>query len=510
MAVTGTEIRLGPLGWLRWGWRQLTTMRVALWLLLALGLATIPGSVFPQRTQSPLKVNEYLAENPVLGPWIDRLGGFDVYGSVWFSAIYLLLMVSLVGCIVPRLRLQFAELRRPLGPLPRDLNLADLTFRYPTDQPDAQLAGLTAALPRSWRRRTATGELAAERGQLRQIGNLIFHMSLVGVLVAVAVGALFGYRGQVIVREGSRFSNVLAQYDSFSAGRLFQPDQMRPFAVELRDLQVDFTSQDGAGKAIDFRAEVGYQELDADCPDCVTSQSVGVNNPLNVGGASLFLIGHGYAPHFQVWDRDGVLVFDDTVVFLPQDGNFTSTGVVKVPDMEPQLGLDGIFAPTGVIDEMLGPHSVYPDLLDPMVYASAWVGDLGMDNGVAQNVYTLDKTKLTNLGLEELAPGDTWELPDGNGTVKFVGIARFATFNVGNDPGQNFALLFALIAILGILAALYVQPHYLWVRRMADGLEIGISGPRAERDAAWLRAQLGGGIELVEKSAIAPEGETVD
>jgi len=34
-------------GWLRWGWRQLTSMRTALILLFLLALAAVPGSIIP-------------------------------------------------------------------------------------------------------------------------------------------------------------------------------------------------------------------------------------------------------------------------------------------------------------------------------------------------------------------------------------------------------------------------------------------------------------------------------
>ena len=52
---------MGIVGWIRWGWRQLTSMRVALILLFLLALASIPGSLFPQRGINPTKVQQYLA-----------------------------------------------------------------------------------------------------------------------------------------------------------------------------------------------------------------------------------------------------------------------------------------------------------------------------------------------------------------------------------------------------------------------------------------------------------------
>ncbi|MGL5863731.1 MAG: cytochrome c biogenesis protein ResB, partial [Phycicoccus sp.] len=108
-SVTGP--RLGPLGWARFAWRQLTSMRTALVLLLLLALAAIPGSAFPQRRIDAAQSAQFIADNPTLGRWLDRLGMFDVYSTPWFAAIYLLLFISLVGCVIPRARLHWVQVR---------------------------------------------------------------------------------------------------------------------------------------------------------------------------------------------------------------------------------------------------------------------------------------------------------------------------------------------------------------------------------------------------------------
>ena len=86
----------------RWVWRQVTSMRTALVLLLLLALAAIPGSVIPQSGVDALEVTRWKDEHPKLTPIYEKLDLFSVYDSSWFSAIYLLLVLSLVGCIVPR------------------------------------------------------------------------------------------------------------------------------------------------------------------------------------------------------------------------------------------------------------------------------------------------------------------------------------------------------------------------------------------------------------------------
>src|SRR5437773_2011533 len=93
---------MGPLGWLRWGWRQLTTMRTALILLFLTALGAVPGSILPQRGQAPEKVAQYYADHKTLAPWLDKFSLFDAFGAPWFAAIYILLFVSLAGCVIPR------------------------------------------------------------------------------------------------------------------------------------------------------------------------------------------------------------------------------------------------------------------------------------------------------------------------------------------------------------------------------------------------------------------------
>ena len=100
--MSDKPLELTGFSFFRYLWRQLTSMRTALILLLLLGVGAIPGSIFPQRTQNPMKVREYFSNNPGVAEWMDRLKLFDVYGSPWFSAIYLLLFISLIGCVLPR------------------------------------------------------------------------------------------------------------------------------------------------------------------------------------------------------------------------------------------------------------------------------------------------------------------------------------------------------------------------------------------------------------------------
>ena len=107
--------QLGLVGWLRFVWRQLTSMRTALFLLLLLAVGAVPGSIWPQRSIDSARTADYIAQHQTLGPWLDRLGFFEVYASPWFAAIYLLLFISLVGCVLPRTKVHWKAIRGTTG-----------------------------------------------------------------------------------------------------------------------------------------------------------------------------------------------------------------------------------------------------------------------------------------------------------------------------------------------------------------------------------------------------------
>jgi len=469
-ATSPTPAGIGVSGWLRWAWRTLTSMRAALILLFLLAVAAIPGSTFPQRGTNPVEVSQYIVRNPTWGPVLNRLGMFDVFAAPWFAAIYLLLMASLAGCVIPRTRLHWRAMRAQPPAAPSRLSRLPehRTLELECSPADVLTAAETVLRAQRWRVRrevVESGEstwVAGEKGYLRETGNLLFHLALLALLVAVAAGGMFGAKGQVIVREGSAFSNTLTQYDSFSPGRLFKADRLVPFTVRLDQFRATY-QEDGMqrGAPREFAADVVYSTGPGTAERKAT---IGVNEPLAIDGTKVFLVGHGYAPTFVIKDATGKVLLDDSVVFLPQDGNFTSDGVLKIPDATPQIGFTGVFLPTAERDPVRGGFSSFPAPLRPEVFLSVWRGDLGLDKGTPQSVYRLDTSSMERLGLKNLKPGQTWTLPDGLGTLTFTGVSEYATFNVASDPGSGWALAAAVMAIVGLSLSLFVRRRRLWVR----------------------------------------------
>ena len=463
---------LSPVELLRWSWRQLTSMRTALLLLLLLALASVPGSVIPQSNIAAGDVSRWKEDHPDLAPVYERLGLFSVYDSPWFSAIYLLLMVSLVGCIIPRTLVYARALRTPPPPAPRNLGrLPSYAVVESADPPEVVLERARAVLRgRRYRVIGGTGAVSAERGHLREAGNLLFHISVIIVLVGFAYGQLFGYKGGAIVMVGNGFANSLTQYDDFAPGSFFDPAELPPVSFTVDDFEAEFlTDGPQRGQPVDFGADITYTEQPGADPEPFHLE---VNKPLILDGISVFLVGHGYAPIITVEDGNGDVAWSGPVVFLPQDSSFASFGVLKVPDAQPQqLGFDGMFFPTYSFSMERGPFSEFPDARNPAISMLAWSGDLGMDDGAPQSVFELDTDEMKKLQKRDgsdvrldMAPGRTVELPDGLGSVTFDGWQRWVKVQVSDSPGKGVALAGVVLALVGLMGSLFIRRRRVWVR----------------------------------------------
>ena len=437
-------------------------MKTALILLLLLGFAAIPGSLFPQRSQNPLKVNDYFKENPGTAKFLDQLSMFDVYSSPWFSAIYILLFISLIGCVLPR-TIEHLKLARAKPPLtPKNLT----RMEYFTEIEGGSLESAEVWLRKNrFRISKFDGSISAEKGYLRETGNLAFHLSLILILIGVSFGALFGTRGDAIINVGERFINIPTSYDVISYGKLQSESTLSPFSITATDFKATYDLITGAPSdyklTVNVADPVGTSE---------TSKIVRVNSPLKFGDTKVYLQANGYSPLVTVRNNTGEIKYQGAVIFLPQDGNLTSIGAIKVPDMEPQFGFIGSFVPTFERSAEGGAFSSYPEVLDPRLLISIWTGDLGLDSGFPQSIYRLDTSKMEQIGLKTLKLGENYEF--GEGSITFEGWTPWVNLQIVSDPGKMYALFGSIFAILGLLLSLFGRSRRIWVKEIEGRVQV--------------------------------------
>jgi len=487
-------------------WRTLTSMGTALVLLFLLALAAIPGALLPQRSLNEFKVEQYIAEHPTIGPWLDRLQAFEVFSSFWFTAIYALLFISLVGCLTPRLIEHAKSMRATPVAAPRNLSrLPKHHEATAAGDADAVAATMSERL-RGWRKTARqqddTTEISAEKGYLREFGNIVFHFSLLGLLVAIAAGKLIGYEGNVIVIAdgGPGFCSASpAAFDSFRAGNTVDGTSLHPMCLRVNDFQADYLP---SGQATSFAADIDYQAGDDLTTGTWQPYRLEVNHPLRVGGDRVYLQGHGYAPTFTVTFPDGQ-TRTQTLQWRPEDQiTFLSSGAMRFdppggtyPDADErrknQIAIQGLFAPTEALDGTLLSSS-FPALNNPAVAVDIYKGDTGLDTGRPQSLFNLDprlidQGRLTKKARVNLRAGQDTRLDDGT-IVRFDGAVPFINVQVSHDPAQVWVLVFALTMMAGLLVSLVVRRRRVWVRLTAAGpgtVSVELGGLARTDNSGW-------------------------
>ncbi len=242
---------------------------------------------------------------------MDRFQLFKVFSSAWFTAIYVLLFVLLIGCITPRCWEFIEQLRAEPVKAPR--NLSRLPRHLTQTMEPAPRRNYPNASPRStwWRTKTrvvepsktypgGAVEVFAEKGYLREVGNLTFHISLVALLVTIAVGKLFGYEGtRILVADDQVLCNTsTAVYDSFRSGAMVDETDLSPFCHHRRRVRQLYLPN---GQPDMYTSDVSYTTDVSKPEDQWDKGMIRVDDWLpRIAGDRIYVLGNGFAPTFTV------------------------------------------------------------------------------------------------------------------------------------------------------------------------------------------------------------------
>lgn len=511
---------LGPIETLLAFWRWLRRMRTALYLLGAIGVATLIATLVPQEPNVFATVAAWRSgqEGPgrAAAEVLHTLGFFDVYGSPWFMALVALLFVSLTSCLIPRFKAFGRMVTRGRPPASRDLASKPHVARFVTDHdPEHVLTVARDLLGRRWRLRPddarpgedapmradtrgvvvaapadpsatppprgpAVAQVAAERGHLlREGGSLAFHSAFYVLLIAIVLGQLFAFRGQIGVVEGEAFTDTPVAYWSNLAGRWWQDDWHRGFLLTLDRFDVDWTDE---GQPTHFISHVTVDPRDGSTPQ---EADLRVNDPLVVDGMKIHQMDWGYAAHIIVTDQGEVV--HDAVIPLRAGPSNTWEGAVKAPAAEPQLGLDLVLVPSAPDGQDGRPVPTgWPRADAPLVLLDVFEGDLQLDR--AQGIADLDTDRMRGLGLAALRPGSEVEVREGT-VVSFPGLRHWSGFQVSRRPTDPLLLAGAMLLTLALLPALYSYRRRIWVEAVTDPIAgatlVTVGGQAFQRPQAF-------------------------
>lgn len=466
-----TTVAVNPL---RAGWRKLRTMRTAIILLILLGAGASLGSFFPQRPIDARSVRAWVDRNPEWAPIAEFFGLFDVFGAWWFMGIYGLLLVSLVGCLVPRYRAWWRLVRgqpRAIVALPAQAHYQAGTVAV---DPEDVLAVAERRLRARRFRVVRTGDVvAAEKGHRREGGSLVFHTAFLVLLVGMSIGKFFGYSGQVALIEGETFTDTHTEYDVITEGRFFN-ERHKGFEVSLDRFDVSWYPN-----AVPRRFEADLRVRDG---ARTRSETVYVNSPMTHRGVRLYLLSWGWAPHLTV-TQAGRVLYDGPTPFLPRDGGWK--GVIKLPGAEPvEQGFDMIFFTDPELTESGVPRDRSPHPNRPLVVIQQYKGDLGLNR--PQSVYELDTTAMVAEDVGAVFKGGVANLPD-DVQIRFGELKQFAILTVATNPGAPILLFAASLLLVGLMPALYSSRRRVWVRAAPyeGAARLEIAGHALQRKEAF-------------------------
>ena len=156
--------------------------------------------------------------------------------------------------MVPRAYRLARSARALPPPAPRNVARMPQSVRHQTGQDAAAaLAAATAVLRRrKFRLRTGDGWVSAEKGYRRELGNLLFHLALLGLLGAVALGGLFGYKANRLLVSGTSFANTVTALDVFHPGRLVSSADLQPFTITLNRFAASYVAVRPAARPADL------------------------------------------------------------------------------------------------------------------------------------------------------------------------------------------------------------------------------------------------------------------
>ena len=270
----------GTSGGVQIGW--LSSLKLTLILFFTLAAASLIGTLLPQGLTLP-ELRQHFS--PAVASLIDFLALNNLYHSMWFRILLLLLCINLIACTVDRLPKTVRLLRRPESPFD-SRKLSRFGFS----------SSIAAALPQENVQSVVKSAVCETFGQLCEIQSsgpfcavsetgrwsrlMVYgvHLSVLIVLVGALGGSYLGFKGNMSLFEGESSDKVM-----LAGGESVQE---LPFMVRCDKFEVSFYDT-GAPK--EFRSDLAVIDKGRE----ILKESVVVNDPLTYEGITFYQASYG-------------------------------------------------------------------------------------------------------------------------------------------------------------------------------------------------------------------------
>ncbi len=256
----------------------LSSIKLAIFLLLALAATSIIGTILPQGEPIGFYFQRY-GEN--LGQIIKVLQLYDAYHSWWYMALLGLFSLNLFLCSLKRFPFSVELYRRdPLAVDPKKLRRMpaseELLLKEPFEEAKAKVEKvLTQKLSPSKKVAFEDGVLfLKDKARWSYFSVYVVHFSLLVIILGAIIGAAWGFRGQISLLEGEKTHQVTTW------GKKRRTVSI-PFEIRCDKFYIDFYPN---GMPKEYRSDVTILEGGQE----VLKGSIRVNGPLSYKGITFY------------------------------------------------------------------------------------------------------------------------------------------------------------------------------------------------------------------------------
>jgi len=411
-------------------WHLLTSMKLALLLILGFAALTLVGTLLMQMpagvAEDPQARASWLAEaRPRYGGWtdvMDRLQLFTIFTSVWLRTIGALLAASLVACTVQRIPGTWQTMRRPhitVGPsfFEHAPQHEAMTFhRAPVEVVAAVQGVFSHHHYRTLVEDDGTVHLYFDRNRWAPWAGLVAHISIVVILAGAMVGSMFGFRdAQFMLAEGE--TSAIPSKEGAT--------------ITLNSFQDTYSPTNGA--PLDYVSDVTVKRDG----QVVAQQLVRVNEPLQYENVAFYQAFFGPAAVVTVKDVAGTTLFSGGVPLAWTSNNGgNKIGTFSIPGQNLAVW---VVATTGPNDPSVKPGQVAIELY------KADTGDAVVQKSIDQGTAT------TIEGL----------------SFTFDRESKYTGLSVASDPGAPLVWLGCFLLVVGFVIRLYIPYRRVWGRLVA-------------------------------------------
>ena len=403
-------------------WSIFISKKLAIMTITALTITIIIGAILSKQASLPGQ----------------QTGLFDrFYLSGWVIILIVILFLNTLACTVQQFRvLPKTKGQRKLNLVAKTNNSFDL--KCPTaGKLNPSIARFLAAKRLAYSYQD--NAYVIEKNKLGKYGSVVFHISLLLMLLGFTLSSLMSMEGTMVITEGQTRPDEPSSYVFLRLAPFFPPANEDKFAVTLQQLKINYPGQ---GVPDDYSSAITLTTNSGTTKEALVTKSA----PAYLDGISFHQDLYGYAPAVVIKDKTGRLILETYVNLATrsQPSAQTYEDSFTVPGTELKVGL-----------------TFFPDLSKKENYIT------GSYQPVNPGLQVLVSQGEQVLFSGSAAIGETIEF--GNYQVGFPDFRRWSAIMISKDPGLPLVYSGFLLAVAGLIMIYLLSPQKIYIYLQQEG-----------------------------------------